>query len=231
MNKFIKNILIIFAIFIVVAAAFSFFNTEEKDIPTVSITQVAQQANAGQVDKIEVDGNELTVHLKDGTQQLSQKEEAALTETLVNYGVDPNRIKELNIEIKNEGSSVLVSTILPFLIPFLLIAGFIWFLMRQVQGSNNRAMSFGQSSAKLLEQSDRRKRITFADVAGVKEAKEELKEIVEFLRFPQKFFAVGARIPKGVLLLGPPGVGKTGADMERLSQPAMFWPTFCRLRG
>jgi cell division protease FtsH len=95
------------------------------------------------------------------------------------------------------------------LLPFSQSAAFIWFLMRQVQGSNNRAMSFGQSSAKVLETSDRRKRVTFADVAGVKEAKEELKEIVEFLRFPQKFFHSGARIPKGVLLLGPPGVGKT----------------------
>ncbi|MGE5392781.1 MAG: ATP-dependent zinc metalloprotease FtsH [Candidatus Saccharibacteria bacterium] len=211
MSKFIRNLLIIFAIFLVIAAAFSFFGGDKKNIQQISISQVADEVNAGQVDRIEVSQDNLNVFLKDGTEQQSVKErEVALSETLKNYGVDTGKIKDVKIDVK-EGSSTsfLTSTVLPFGIPFLLIAAFIWFLMRQVQGSNNRAMSFGQSGAKLLEQSDRRKRITFADVAGVKEAKEELKEIVEFLRYPQKFFSLGARIPKGVLLLGPPGVGKT----------------------
>jgi cell division protease FtsH len=188
------------------------FSKDDNSANRVNLSKVADEVAAGQVNKIEVSDNELTITLKDGTIQVATKEkEAALSDTLKNtYGVDPVKIKEANIELKSDGSSsFLISTILPFVIPFLLIAGFIWFLMRQVQGSNNRAMSFGQSGAKLLEQSDRRKRVTFADVAGVKEAKEELKEIVEFLRFPQKFFSLGARIPKGVLLLGPPGVGKT----------------------
>ncbi len=211
MNKFIRNLLIIFGIFLLVAGAFAFFGTEDKNIENVSISKIYEEVNAGTVEKVDVTDDSIVATLKDGKKQQAIKEkEIALTEGLINYGVDPAKIKELKVEINGgSGSSLLVSTILPFLIPFLLIAGFIWFLMRQVQGSNNRAMSFGQSSAKMLEQSDRRKRITFADVAGVKEAKEELKEIVEFLRFPQKFFLLGARIPKGVLLLGPPGVGKT----------------------
>lgn len=211
MSRFIRNLLIIFAIFLVVAAAFSFFNGDGQDIQQVSISQVADEVNNGRVDRIEVSQDDLTVFLKDGTQQQSIKErEVALSESLRNYGVDAGKIKDIKIDVKEgSSSSFLFSTILPFVVPFLLIAAFIWFLMRQVQGSNNRAMSFGQSGAKLLEQADRRKRITFADVAGVKEAKEELKEIVEFLRYPQKFFSLGARIPRGVLLLGPPGVGKT----------------------
>lgn len=209
MSKFIRNSLIVLAIFVVVAVVFSFFNTDNSNIEKISITQVAEQAKAGQIDHIEVEDNKINIFLKDGKQQLAYKEnEAALVETLKNYGVETDKLPRIEIK-EGSSSSFIFSTILPFVVPFLFIAIFIWFLMRQVQGSNNRAMSFGQSSAKMNEQSDRRKRITFQDVAGVKEAKEELKEIVEFLRYPQKFFALGARIPKGVLLLGPPGVGKT----------------------
>jgi len=129
---------------------------------------------------------------------------------LQNYGVEPEKLKSVQVVIKEpSASAAFFSTLLPFLLPFLLIGGFIWFLLRQMSGSNNRAMSFGQSGAKLMDENDKRRKITFADVAGIKEAKEELKEVVEFLRFPKKFFALGAKIPKGVLLLGSPGVGKT----------------------
>ncbi len=211
MNKLIRNILIILGIFLVVAGVFSFFNTSNKSATSVSVSVVAEEVNSGKVDRIEVSDDSLTVHLKDGTEQTSTKEhELALSETLKNSGVDANKLKDVKIEVKGSSSSSFIfSTLLPFILPFLLIAGFIWFLMRQVSGSNNRAMSFGQSGAKLSDESDRKRRVTFADVAGIREAKEELKEIVEFLRFPQKFFSLGAKIPKGVLLLGPPGVGKT----------------------
>jgi cell division protease FtsH len=211
MNKIFRNLLITFAIFLLIAAAFTFFNTSNKNVTAISMSQLVDEINASKVDRIEVSDNSLAVYLKDGGKQESTKEkETSLSESLKNYGVDPSKLKDTKIEIKSSGSSSFIfSTLVPFFLPILIIGGFIWFLMRQVQGSNNRAMSFGQSSAKLLETSDRRKRVTFADVAGVKEAKEELKEIVEFLRYPQKFFSLGARIPKGVLLLGPPGVGKT----------------------
>jgi cell division protease FtsH len=211
MSKFFRNLLVIFGIFLLVAAMFSFFDSGSKDVAAVSISQIADEANNNKIDRIEVSQDNLLVFLKDGTKQSSLKErEAALTETLKNYGVDPAKLKDLKIDVKEASSwSIFVTTFLPFLIPFIFVAAFVWFMMRQVQGSNNRAMSFGQSGAKLLEETDKKKRVTFTDVAGVKEAKEELKEIVEFLRFPQKFFSLGAKIPKGVLLLGPPGVGKT----------------------
>jgi cell division protease FtsH len=211
MNKLIRNLLIIVAIFAVVSAIFTIFRPEDKDVKDVTISQVAEQTKNAQVDRIEVDDDRVYVFLKDGTKEVANKErQESLVDTLESYGVTAEQLAATRIEVKgSSSSSFVVSTLLPFVIPFLLIAGFIWFLMRQVQGSNNRAMSFGQSNAKVMEQSDRRKRVTFNDVAGVKEAKEELKEIVEFLRYPQKFFSLGARIPKGVLLLGPPGVGKT----------------------
>jgi cell division protease FtsH len=211
MSKLVRNILVILAIFVVVSAVFAFLNNEDKNVERVTISQVAEQAKSGQIDRVEVEEDRVHVFLKDGKQEVANKEkQESFVTTLETYGVTQDQLASFRVDVKNSSSSsFFISTILPFVIPFLFIAGFIWFLMRQVQGSNNRAMSFGQSNAKVMEQSDRRKRVTFNDVAGVKEAKEELREIVEFLKYPQKFFNLGARIPKGVLLLGPPGVGKT----------------------
>ncbi len=210
MSKLVRNLLILLGIFLVVSGIFTYMGDPSQTASPVSVSVIAEEINTDQVDRIEIDGDELDIYLKDGTKQESTKEhEIALSETLNNYGVDPAKFKQIKIEVKQpSASSFIFSTILPFVLPFLLIAGFIWFLMRQVSGSNNRAMSFGQSGAKLMDE-NLHKKVTFADVAGIKEAKEELKEIVEFLRFPQKFFSLGAKIPKGALLLGSPGVGKT----------------------
>src|ERR671936_1883356 len=104
-------------------------------------------------------------------------------------------------------SNLLISVILPNVILFLVIGGFMWYMLRQTQSGNNQAISFGRSRARLL--SGDKPAVTFNDVAGVEEAKQELTEIVEFLKFPEKFTALGARIPKGVLMVGPPGTGKT----------------------
>ncbi len=211
MRRFFRNLLIASILFLIVAAIFSFTLDDNRDAEQVALSRVAEQINASEVDKIEVTDNELLVILKDGSRKIATKEpESSLSDSLVNLGVNADALRGLNIEVKGpSGTTIFLSAILPFVIPFLLIAGFIYFLMRQVSGANNRAMSFGQSQARLSDNSTLKQKVTFNDVAGAQEAKQELSEIIEFLRYPQKFLNIGARIPKGVLLLGPPGCGKT----------------------
>ena len=145
----------------------------------------------------------------DGEKEAQKDNNETLVQQLLHLGVtyeqlSPDKIK---VEIKPPNSWMGILTIMGYVMPFLILAGVLWFIFRQAQGSNNAAMSFGKSKARMF--SGDQPTVTFVDVAGVEEAKEELKEVVEFLREPQKFIALGARIPKGVLLVGPPGTGKT----------------------
>ena len=128
---------------------------------------------------------------------------------LINLGVSPEKLLPENVKIEVKPPSAWTNVLgsLAFILPVLLMAGVMWFIFRQAQGNNNAAMSFGKSRARMF--SGDHPTVTFADVAGVDESKEELKEVVEFLKEPQKFIQLGARIPKGVLLVGPPGTGKT----------------------
>jgi cell division protease FtsH len=209
MGKIVKNIILILIAFLFITALFSAFSSDNK-VKTVDISDIVNLVDQQKVDTLTVSSGNVIAKLKDGGMQETATLGSSdnIYEILQDNGISTGTIRSLNIEY-NSGSlaSNIASDILPFLIPFILVSLFIYFLMRQVQGTNNRAMSFGQSSVKLND--ERKNRIKFSDVAGAKEAKEELKEIVEFLRFPQKFLQLGAKIPKGVLLLGSPGVGKT----------------------
>ena len=209
-NSLFKNFLIFFIIFIAIARIFSLYNSNVNQPEKISLGKMVQLINDNQVKLLEVEGEKINLTLNDDSQKTTLKEPAeSLSELLANYSIEAEKLQQLDINIKEDSSlSVWMTTLLPFLIPLLLIGVFIWIMMRQVQGANSRAMSFGQSSAKMFT-SDPKNKTTFVDVAGAKEAKEELTEVVEFLKSPQKFLSIGAKIPKGVLLLGAPGTGKT----------------------
>jgi cell division protease FtsH len=211
MKNLLKNIGVILLIFLFISGILVLYGTPQTTPENISLTQLASQINDGSVKNIDISNDELKITLTDGKTEKSMKEkESGLTESLKNYGVDPEKLKGVNIDVKGESSmSLFLGTILPFLLPFVLIAAFIWFMLRQAQRGNAQALSFGTSRARMIDPKDKRKRITFADVAGAKEAKEELYEIVEFLKSPKKFLNLGAKIPKGALLLGQPGTGKT----------------------
>ncbi|MEI6529212.1 MAG: ATP-dependent zinc metalloprotease FtsH [Candidatus Falkowbacteria bacterium] len=210
MKKLIRNFLVLFAVFLLIAAVFSAFSGNTTKSQAVGIETLINQINSDKVSEIVISGNKLLVTLKDNTKEsISKEANDSLSTLLNNYKVDPAKSTAIKISVKEEsGWDYFLMNIAPFLLPFILVGVFIFFMLRGVQGANSRAMSFGQSTAKDFKP-DEKNRTTFKDVAGAKEAKEELKEIVEFLRFPKKFHELGAKIPRGVLLLGAPGTGKT----------------------
>lgn len=167
----------------------------------VPFSVVLDEVKQDKVESIEVTGDQLVVNLKDGSKQKSYKESF---KSLSDFGVDYNKVK---VEAKNPDSGGRWLDIALAILPIFLIIGFFYIIMRQAQGSNNQAMSFGKSKARVFGME--KNKVKFKDVAGAQEAKIELQEIVEFLKYPAKFEALGAKIPKGVLLFGSPGTGKT----------------------
>jgi len=206
-----NQIVIALFIFISITIVYSLVVKKPEDIKKLAISDVASGVTAQTIEKIEVSGSDVNITFKDGTKGKAKKEvESSLSETLFNYGVTSKELAGTPIEIKEEsGFGFWLLNILPFLLPVLVIVFFVWMLTRQVKGQGMQAFSFGQSKARITDPDDKNNKVTFKDVAGAKEAKEELKEIVDFLKNPKKFLDIGARIPKGVLLTGAPGTGKT----------------------
>jgi cell division protease FtsH len=211
MKNLTKNAGLFILILFVLASITILYSSPKAKTEEVALSVLVDQINQGQVKSIEVENEKLQITLTDGKIEKSVKEkEAGITESLRNYGVDGEKLKNVSINIKSDSSLTFwLGTFLPFILPFIFIGGFIWFMLRQAQRGNSQALSFGTSRARMIDPKDKARRTTFKDVAGAKEAKEELKEIVEFLRSPSKFLKLGAKIPKGVLLLGSPGTGKT----------------------
>jgi cell division protease FtsH len=201
----------VYLLILISIVAMVFMNINQDSGQSVmSINELAAQITQGNVKSIVEDENTLTVTLKDGQEKTATKESGStLVEQLLNYGVTTDALNHANvaISVKQPSQWNAVLSFLGYILPFLIVGVAFFLIFRQAQGSNNAAISFGKSRARMF--SGDQPKVTFADVAGVDEAKEELQEVVEFLREPQKFISLGARIPKGVLLVGPPGGGKT----------------------
>ncbi len=203
-----------FAVFLVLSAGYSYvrqYMTGQND--AVPLSQIAQDITAGTITSIDVSGDAITATYADKSVKTSRKEtESSLSQTLSDYGIAPEKIAAVKITIQDEsGLRFWALTLLPILVPILFLLGMIWYFSRMLRGGGGgmQAFTFGRSLARLVSPEDSAQRVTFADVAGAREAKEELTEIVDFLKNPKKFIQIGARIPKGVLLMGAPGTGKT----------------------
>lgn len=211
MNNILRHILIAVFIFLALASIFSVFVSPFETKKEIAISELAAQINEEKVEAIVIEENNLAIKLKDGANETAKKEAGvSLLEIFKNYGIAPEKYAAVSVEIKEpSGFWSWAGIVLPILLPIAMIGVFLFFMLRNVQRGSMQAFTFGKTQARMISPDSKKDRITFENVAGAKEAKEELKEIVDFLKNPAKFWKIGARIPRGVLLMGAPGTGKT----------------------
>ncbi len=212
-GNFWNNLLSTILLLVFLTAAYSYVVEQKVEPEEISVSQIASQVKNGEVKEIIVRGTKLEVTYKDDTRtpgEAKKETDTAVTDTLANLGVTPDELRGITIDVQNEtGLTFWVSTLAPFLFPILFLLLIIWFFTRSVKGAGIQALNFGSSKARVIDPNDQTQKVTFKDVAGAKEAKQELEEIVDFLKNPKKFLDIGAEIPKGVLMMGAPGTGKT----------------------
>jgi cell division protease FtsH len=211
MRRILHSTLVVSAILVSIVLLASFALSTSTPISEISLSELAKKINAGSIATIEVRQDIVAATATDGARFSTRKETSiSLIETLDRSGVDQAKLNEVAITVKNpEGFGSFMGALLPLLIPALLVMGIFWYMMRQAQRGSTQAMTFGKSKAKLASAQDGKKKVTFKDVAGLLEAKTEVTEVVEFLKDPARFHRLGARIPRGILLVGSPGTGKT----------------------
>ncbi len=210
-SELLRNVLFVFLFLSVLVVAYPYFSGDGSNSTKISLSELANDIKASKVSEIVVNGDSIKATYLDKSEKDSTKEtDTPITDTLSRYGVSPDLLSKVNISVSS-GSGFLFwfENLAPIIFPVLFILIFVWYLSRQVKGAGMQAFSFGSSRARLTTPDDKKQKVTFKDVAGAKEAKEELSEIVDFLKNPKKFLEIGARIPKGILLMGAPGTGKT----------------------
>ncbi len=212
-GNFWNNVLSTVLLLVMVTAVYTYY-VEGQDTPEeLTLSQVAEQLKAGEVSEIIVRGTTLEVNYTDETRnsgEAKKETDSSITETLVNLGVTTEQVSSIALDVQNPtGFGYWAGNLAPFLFPLLFLGIIIWFFTRSVKGAGMQALNFGNSKARMIDPDDTANKVTFKDVAGAKEAKQELEEIVDFLKNPKKFLDIGAEIPKGVMMMGSPGTGKT----------------------
>jgi cell division protease FtsH len=210
-NRWLKNSFV-YLIIVVAALAlfFQYFQSDSGADEEVGISQIIADAKAGRIQSIRAQaGDDRIVATYEGDQEYNSRLETndSIMSLFADYGVEIDSTSSPEVMVDPAPAWGGLLSAFTILLPTLLLIGFFFFFMRQAQGSNNQALSFGKSRARMF--AGDKPTVTFADVAGQEEAKQDLTEVVEFLKFPDKFAALGARIPRGVLMVGPPGTGKT----------------------
>jgi len=212
MKFLIKNFVLVLVIFLIISGIFALFFNPFEEKTEISLSKLVEDINQEKIENITIAGSEISILFKDGTEAESRKEsESSLTESLITLGVDSEKLKAIEVKAEAEGGIwIWLTPVLMFGLPVLIFIFFFFMIFRQAKTGAGQAFNFTKTKARLFgAEGHPKEKISFKDVAGLKEAKEELKEIVDFLKNPKKYLKMGARIPRGVLLVGPAGCGKT----------------------
>jgi len=209
--NFFSILAIVVLVFLFITGIYAEFSKQQVKTEEISISSLASDIQKGNVSLLKIEGNKIIATYLDQSLKTTQKEsDSSLTESLVRLGVTQSKLASTTILVGEPGGFWFwTSNLAPFLAPIIFLVFFVWLISRQVRGAGMQALSFGQSKARITMPGDVKQKVTFKDVAGAKEAKQELMEIVDFLKNPKKFIEIGAEIPKGVILMGAPGTGKT----------------------
>ena len=196
--NFLNMVATVILVFLLITGIYAEFSNRTNPGTTVALSTLAEDIKSGKVTSLDIQDTQVIATYADKTIKIAQREtDASLTDSLTRFGVTGSELASTTVNvIAPSGTMYWIEQLAPFLIPLLFLALFIWMLTRQMRGAGLQAMSFGQSKARITLPDDVKQKVTFKDVAGAKEAKQELSEIVDFLKNPKKFIEIGAEIPK-----------------------------------